>query len=256
MKENKSQDNKEPKGPYKHFERPKTSRRAMHHRESEPEAEPEVTSRKSTQSEGSPKGPHHSQLWAGLIIVAIILIALIPIVSSRLHANSNNLAEKSVKVSKSSSSKSHKPKSKKSKKSKQSSSKKSKSKSSSVKREESSSSQSQDTTPAVVSQSESQSSQVSQSSTQSYESSASQTTTQDQSQQSAQNTTQTNQNTWQNNGGSSYSQHEAPRSYTVQEGDSLSKIARENNTSVHHLEQINDLESADSISIGQSIKLR
>lgn len=249
MKENKSQDNKEPKGPYKHFERPKTSRRAMHHRESEPE----VTSRKSTQSEGSPKGPHHSQLWAGLIIVAIILIALIPIVSSRLHANSNNLAEKSVKVSKSSSSKSHKPKSK---KSKQSSSKKSKSKSSSVKREESSSSQSQDTTPAVVSQSESQSSQVSQSSTQSYESSASQTTTQDQSQQSTQNTTQTNQNTWQNNGGSSYSQHEAPRSYTVQEGDSLSKIARENNTSVHHLEQINDLESADSISIGQSIKLR
>lgn len=253
MKENKSQDNKEPKGPYKHFERPKTSRRAMHHRESEPEAEPEVTSRKSTQSEGSPKGPHHSQLWAGLIIVAIIIIALIPIVSSRLHANSNNLAEKSVKVSKSSSSKSHKPKSK---KSKQSSSKKSKSKSSSVKREESSSSQSQDTTPAVVSQSESQSSQVSQSSTQSYESSASQTTTQDQSQQSTQNTTQTNQNTWQNNGGSSYSQHEAPRSYTVQEGDSLSKIARENNTSVHHLEQINDLESADSISIGQSIKLR
>ncbi len=253
MKENKSQDNKEPKGPYKHFERPKTSRRAMHHRESEPEAEPEVTSRKSTQSEGSPKGPHHSQLWAGLIIVAIILIALIPIVSSRLHANSNNLAEKSVKVSKSSSSKSHKPKSR---KSKQSSSKKSKSKSSSVKREESSSSQSQDTTPAVVSQSESQSSQVSQSSTQSYESSASQTTTQDQSQQSTQNTTQTNQNTWQNNGGSSYSQHEAPRSYTVQEGDSLSKIARENNTSVHHLEQINDLESADSISIGQSIKLR
>ncbi len=253
MKENKSQDNKEPKGPYKHFERPKTSRRAMHHRESEPEADPEVTSRKSTQSEGSPKGPHHSQLWAGLIIVAIIIIALIPIVSSRLHANSNNLAEKSVKVSKSSSSKSHKPKSK---KSKQSSSKKSKSKSSSVKREESSSSQSQDTTPAVVSQSEAQSSQVSQSSTQSYESSASQTTTQDQSQQSAQNTTQTNQNTWQNNGGSSYSQHEAPRSYTVQEGDSLSKIARENNTSVHHLEQINDLESADSISIGQSIKLR
>ncbi|HBN37212.1 MAG TPA: LysM domain-containing protein [Lactobacillus johnsonii] len=249
MKENKSQDNKEPKGPYKHFERPKTSRRAMHHRESQPE----VTSRKSTQSEGSPKGPHHSQLWAGLIIVAIILIALIPIVSSRLHANSNNLAEKSVKVSKSSSSKSHKPKSK---KSKQSSSKKSKSKSSSVKREESSSSQSQDTTPAVVSQSESQSSQVSQSSTQSYESSASQTTTQDQSQQSTQHSTQTNQNTWQNNGGSSSSEHEAPRSYTVQEGDSLSKIARENNTSVHHLEQINDLESADSISIGQSIKLR
>lgn len=253
MKENKSQDNKEPKGPYKHFERPRTSRRAMHHRESEPESAPEVTSRKSTQSEGSPKGPHHSQLWAGLIIVAIILIALIPIVSSRLHANSNNLAEKSVKVSKSSSSKSHKPKSK---KSKQSSSKKSKSKSSNVKREESSSSQSQDTTPAVVSQSESQSSQVSQSSTQSYESSASQTTTQDQSQQSTQNSYQNNQNTWQNNGGSSYSQHEAPRSYTVQEGDSLSKIARENNTSVHHLEQINDLESADSISIGQSIKLR
>lgn len=250
MKENKSQDNKEPKGPYKHFERPKTSRRAMHHRESQPE----VTSRKSTQSEGSPKGQHHSQLWAGLIIVAITIIALIPIVSSRLHANSNNLAEKSVKVSKSSSSKSHKAKSK---KSKHSSSKKSKSKSSSVRREsESSSSQSQDTTPAVVSQSESQSSQVSQSSTQSYESSASQTTTQDQSQQSTQNSYQNNQNTWQNNGASSSSQHEAPRSYTVQEGDSLSKIARENNTSVHHLEQINDLESADSISIGQSIKLR
>lgn len=64
-----------------------------------------------------------------------------------------------------------------------------------------------------------------------------------------------NQNTWQNNVGSSSSQNQAPSSYTVQEGDSLSKIARENNTSVHYLEQLNGLESADSIS-GQSIKLK
>ena len=56
--------------------------------------------------------------------------------------------------------------------------------------------------------------------------------------------------------GSSSSQNQAPSSYTVQEGDSLSKIARENNTSVHYLEQLNGLESADSISIGQSIKLK
>ncbi|STX21039.1 LysM domain-containing protein [Lactobacillus gasseri] len=40
MKENKSQDNQEPKGPYKHFERPTTSRSAMHHRHhSEPAPE-------------------------------------------------------------------------------------------------------------------------------------------------------------------------------------------------------------------------
>lgn len=235
MKENKSQDNQEPKGPYKHFERPTTSRSAMHHRHrSEPAPEP-TPSRPDKNS----KGTHHSQLWAGLIIVAIILIALIPIVSSKLHSNSNNLAEKSVKVSKSSS-KSHKSKSK--------------SKSSVKKEEKKSSSQSHDVTPAVTSQS--QSSQTSQSSTQSYASSASQTTTQDQTQQANQNSYQNNQNTWQNNSGSSSSQNQAPSSYTVQEGDSLSKIARENNTSVHYLEQLNGLESADSISIGQSIKLK
>lgn len=246
MKENKSQDNQEPKGPYKHFERPTTSRSAMHHcHRSEPAPEP-TPSRPDKNS----KGTNHSQLWAGLIIVAIILIALIPIVSSKLHSNSNNLAEKSVKVSKSSS-KSHKSKSK---KPKRSSSKKSKSKSSVKKEEKKSSSQSHDVTPAVTSQS--QSSQTSQSSTQSYASSASQTTTQDQTQQANQNSYQNNQNTWQNNSGSSSSQNQAPSSYTVQEGDSLSKIARENNTSVHHLEQLNGLESADSISIGQSIKLK
>lgn len=245
MKENKSQDNKEPKGPYKHFERPTTSRSAMHHRHSEPAPEPTPS-----RPENNSKGTNHSQLWAGLIIVAIILIALIPIVSSKLHSSSNNLAEKSVKVSKSSSSKSHKHKSK---KSKSSSSKKSKSKSSSKKEERKSSSQSQDVTPVVTSQSQSQSSESSQSSTQTYQSSTSQTTTQDQTQQGTQNY-QTNQNTWQNN--STETEHRAPSSYTVQEGDSLSKIARENNTSVHHLEQLNGLESADSISIGQSIKLK
>ena len=142
MKENKSQDNQEPKGPYKHFERPTTSRSAMHHRHrSEPAPEP-TPSRPDKNS----KGTNHSQLWAGLIIVAIILIALIPIVSSKLHSNSNNLAEKSVKVSKSSS-KSHKSKSK---KPKRSSSKKSKSKSSVKKEEKKSSSQSHDVTPATL----------------------------------------------------------------------------------------------------------
>lgn len=246
MKENKTQDNQEPKGPYKHFERPTTSRSAMHHRHRS-ETAPEPT---PSRPDKNSKGTNHSQLWAGLIIVAIILIALIPIVSSKLHSNSNNLAEKSVKVSKSSS-KSHKSKSK---KPKRSSSKKSKSKSSVKKEEKKSSSQSHDVTPAVTSQS--QSSQTSQSSTQSYASSASQTTTQDQTQQANQNSYQNNQNTWQNNSGSSSSQNQAPSSYTVQEGDSLSKIARENNTSVHHLEQLNGLESADSISIGQSIKLK
>lgn len=233
MKENKSQDNQEPKGPYKHFERPTTSRSAMHHRHhSEPAPEPTPS-----RPEKNSKGTKHSQLWAGLIIVAIILIALIPIVSSKLHSNSNNLAEKSVKVSKSSS-KSHKSKSK---KPKRSSSKKSKSKSSVKKEEKKSSSQSHDVTPATTSQSQSQSSQ---------------TTTQGQTQQANQNSYQNNQNTWQNYSGNSSSQNQAPSSYTVQEGDSLSKIARENNTSVHHLEQLNGLESADSISIGQSIKLK
>ena len=251
MKENKSQDNKEPKGPYKHFQRPTTSRSAMHHRHAELEPESKQASKTPNESEQNSHGMHHSQLWAGLIIVAIILIALIPIVSSRLRSNSNtDLAEKSVKVSKTKSSKPHKHKSK---KSKSSSSKKSKSKSSVKKEEHSSSSQSQDTTPAVTSQSQSQSSEVVQSSSQSYN--ASQNTAQDQTQQSTQNSYQTNQNTWQNSGSNS-TELQAPRSYTVQEGDSLSKIARENNTSVHHLEQLNGLESADSISIGQSIKLK
>lgn len=77
-----------------------------------------------------------------------------------------------------------------------------------------------------------------------------------QTQQANQNSSQNNQNTWQNYSGNSSSQNQAPSSYTVQEGDSLSKIARENNTSVHHLEQLNGLESADSISICQSIKLK
>ena len=54
----------------------------MHHRHrSEPAPEP-TPSRPDKNS----KGTHHSQLWAGLIIVAIILIALIPIVSSKLHS--------------------------------------------------------------------------------------------------------------------------------------------------------------------------
>ncbi|QTQ39258.1 LysM peptidoglycan-binding domain-containing protein [Lactobacillus taiwanensis] len=251
MKENKSQDNKEPKGPYKHFQRPTTSRSAMHHRHAELEPESKQAPKTPNESEQNSHGMHHSQLWAGLIIVAIILIALIPIVSSRLRSNSNtDLAEKSVKVSKTKSSKPHKHKSK---KSKSSFSKKSKSKSSVKKEEHSSSSQSQDMTPAVTSQS--QSSEVVQSSSQSYDNSASQTTAQDHTQQSTQNSSHTSQNNWQTSGSSS-SEYQAPHSYTVQEGDSLSKIARENNTSVHHLEQLNGLESADSISIGQSLKLK
>lgn len=251
MKENKSQDNKEPKGPYKHFQRPTTSRSAMHHRHAELEPESKQAPKTPNESDQNSHGMHHSQLWAGLIIVAIILIALIPIVSSRLRSNSNtDLAEKSVKVSKTKSSKPHKHK-----KSKSSFSQKSKSKSSVKKEEHSSSSQSQDTAPAVTSQSQSQSSEVVQSSSQSYDNSTSQTTAQDQTQQSTQNSSHTSQNNWQTSGSSS-SEYQAPHSYTVQEGDSLSKIARENNTSVHHLEQLNGLESADSISIGQSLKLK
>ena len=70
MKENKSQDNKEPKGPYKHFQRPTTSRSAMHHRHAELEPESKQAPKTPNESDQNSHGMHHSQLWAGLIIVS------------------------------------------------------------------------------------------------------------------------------------------------------------------------------------------
>lgn len=70
----------QPKGPYKHYERPTTSRAQMHENESQ-------------------KGGH-ARIWAGIIIIAIILIAAVPIIGAKLHSSQNqNIAEKSIETS-------------------------------------------------------------------------------------------------------------------------------------------------------------
>lgn len=76
------------KGPYKHFERPTTTRRANDNK----------LKKRSTANSADKKG--HPQLWAGIIIIAIILIALIPIIESKLNSSSQNLAQKEVSTSK------------------------------------------------------------------------------------------------------------------------------------------------------------
>lgn len=70
------------KGPYKHFERPTTTRR-----------ENDKKLKKRTEI-ADKKG--HPQLWAGIIIIAIILIALIPIVESKINGSNKNLAQREV----------------------------------------------------------------------------------------------------------------------------------------------------------------
>lgn len=88
-------------GPYKHFERPTTTRRAN-----------DKKVKKHAEIAKDQKG--HPQLWAGIIIIAIILIALIPIVESKLNGSNKNLAQKEVSTSQSSTSSHKKSKKKKS----------------------------------------------------------------------------------------------------------------------------------------------
>lgn len=76
------------KGPYKHFERPTTTRRANDNK----------LKKRSAIKAADKKG--HPQLWAGIIIIAIILIALIPIIESKLSGANPNLAQKEVSTSK------------------------------------------------------------------------------------------------------------------------------------------------------------
>ena len=196
--------NKKPqeKGPYKHYERPTTSRSQMHAREE----------RKSK------KG--HPQIWAGIIIVAIILIAAVPILGAKMHNNqSHNIAEKSIQTTKKSTSSSKHKKSVKNKKSKKS--KKSAAQSSSVDMmKSSSSSQKVDTQ-----ESSSSSSQV-QSSTSSSKSS-------DDSDFKA----------------------DSNGNYTIQAGDTLSEIARANNTTVADLMKINGISKQNNVVAGQTIRV-
>lgn len=188
------------KGPYKHYERPTTSRSQMHAREE----------RKAK------KG--HPQIWAGIIIVAIILIAAVPILGAKMHNNqSHNIAEKSVQTTKSTSSSKHKKsvKKKKSKKSKPAA------QSSSVDTAESSSSSQE-----VDTQESSSSSDQTQSSTSSSKSS-------DDSNYKA----------------------DSNGNYTIQAGDTLSEIARANNTTVADLMKINGISKQNNVVAGQTIKV-
>lgn len=191
------------KGPYKHYERPTTSRSQMHAREE----------RKAK------KG--HPQIWAGIIIIAIILIAAVPILGAKMHNNqSHNIAEKSVQTTKKSNSSSKHKKSVKKKKSKKS--KKSAIQSSSVDTAESSS-----TSQEIDTQESSSSTDTNQSSTTSSKSS-------DDSEFKA----------------------DSNGNYTIQAGDTLSEIARANNTTVDNLMKINGISKQNHVVTGQTIQVK
>ena len=217
------------KGPYKHFERPSTSRRQSHsHRFVD-------DNKLDSSREKKKKNKNMTSLWSGLIIVAIILIAAFPLIFSQFGNHSKNLAEK--EIPRSSKVSSDKKKSKVSKKVKKSSSvKSSQSKKSAVK-----------STPQR---------RVEQSHT---------STTQNTQQTNTQNTNTQNNSYNQNNYQNSYASQNAGSeqttsrhsgsSYTVKSGDTLSAIAAQNNMSVDQLRQLNGI-SGDSLSLGQELRLK
>lgn len=189
------------KGPYKHYERPTTSRSQMHARE-EREAK---------------KG--HPQIWAGIIIIAIILIAAVPILGAKMHNNqSHNIAEKSVQTTKKSNNNSSKHK----KSVKKKKPKKSTVQSSSVDTAESSS-----TSQEIDTQESSSDTDQTQSSTTSSKSS-------DDSKFKA----------------------DSDGNYTIQAGDTLSEIARANNTTVDNLMKINGISKQNHVVTGQTIQVK
>ena len=173
------------KGPYKHYERPTTSRSQRYAREERKDK----------------KG--HPQIWAGIIIVAIILIAAVPILGAKLHNNqSQNIAEKSVQPAETSKSTSKSKKTTKKKKSKKS----------------------------LTQSSSSIDTSQSSSSSQSQEVDTQESSTTDQSQSSSSTS-------------------------SIQEGDTLSEIAKANNTTVDELMKINGISKQNNVVIGQTIKV-
>lgn len=189
-------------GPYKHYERPSTSRSQMRAREERKDK----------------KG--HPQIWAGIIIIAIILIAAIPILGAKLNNNqSHNIAEKSVQITKKHSSSSEHKKSIKKKKSK-----KAAIQSSSV-----------DTAKSSSTSQEVNTQESSSSSTDEIQSSISSSKSSD---DLASFKADSNGN------------------YTIQTGDTLSEIAKANNTTVDNLMKINGISKQNSVIIGQTIKVK
>ncbi|MBD5429184.1 LysM domain-containing protein [Lactobacillus sp.] len=190
------------KGPYKHYERPTTSRSQRYAREERKDK----------------KG--HPQIWAGIIIVAIILIAAVPILGAKLHNNqSQNIAEKSVQPAETSKSTSKSKKTTKKKKSKKS----------------------------LTQSSSSIDTSQSSSSSQSQEVDTQESSTTDQSQSSS--------STSSNSSSDSDYKADSNGNYTIQEGDTLSEIAKANNTTVDELMKINGISKQNNVVIGQTIKV-
>lgn len=221
--------------PLKHVERPSESRSEMHHHSAHtrPQTKPshsqshQVRST-SDQTEGK---KNSTKIWAGLIILAILVIALIPIINEQFHQSKTNLAEKKVQTTKVSSSikKSSKSVSKKSvKKTKKKNTENKKKSDFDVKTEDkSNSNNNQISTPNTDSQQNSNTQSDS-----GYANYSATTSASNQNQQATQ-----------------------PSFYQVKDGDSLSKIAAETGTNVENLKQINGM-SDDIVNPGQSIKLK
>lgn len=207
------------KGPYKHYERPTTprssSRRRMHGETSEKDSK-------------HIKRNNHTSLWSGIIIVGIIIVAAFPLLFSQLTHSKQNLAEKEIKTTQTTSKKTSKKSSHSSKKSSsQSISKKSSTSISSTVRS------------SVQSSSQYQASS--------------------QSSNSYSQTTQSNSDTnyEQNSRSTSQSRNRKASngSYTVQTGDTLSEIAAENNISVETLKELNGMTN-DIVNPGQVLNVK
>lgn len=225
--------------PLKHVKRPSESRSEMHHRSSRSQSE-SATPRRTRVQQDSTLGDQQNgnknstKIWASLIILAILVIALVPIINTQMHKSKANLAEKTVQTSS--------VKSKKKKVVKSVSKKPAKKAKKENKREENKSSS------VIEDNSQSKEDDVQESAATTSESTIAPAT----------NTAGTDSNNF--TSGSSYSdssqitQYTAPSTYKVQDGDSLYKIAADNGTTVENLKKINGI-ADDVVNPGQSIKL-
>ena len=223
--------------PLKHVKRPSESRSEMHRHSSRSHSEPTRTPRRTrTQqdtsfSEQANGNKNSTKIWASLIILAILIIALVPIINTQMHKSKDNLAEKTVQTSSSKSKKKVKSVSEKP-------AKKAKKVKKENKKEENKSSATIKSTP------QSKEDDVQQSTDATSQSTVAPATS-----------TTDNATPGSNYNDSSQSvQYSAPSTYQVQNGDSLYKIAAENGTSIENLKKINGL-TDDVVNPGQSIKL-
>lgn len=220
------------KGPYKHFERPSTSRSQMHSRHFHDENRTQVSKEK--------KNKNMTSLWSGLIIIAIILIAGFPLLVSQFGQHSNkNLAEKeeprSAKV--------------------QTSKKKSKVSKKKVEKKKSTKSSQSKSKPALKTAPQRRTVQT-QNNTQANQQSTNQNTTNQTNSYSDQSNYQNNYSSQNDQSSQTSQRYESGKSsYTVKSGDTLSSIAQANNMSLDQLRQLNGI-NGDSLSSGQVLKLK